>query len=246
MDRDRIYFISDAHLGGGYSPSGNHRACPLVRFLRRIREDAAVLYIVGDLFDFWFEYRSVVPSAGARVLFELYGLTRSDVRVVYVPGNHDIWPGRYIRDEVGLEVADGPITVRHHGKTIRILHGDEHREDWRFRLSRGILRNPACIGLFRLLHPDVGAALARKTSRLSEHRARGGTQRGWEVFRERAREVLSGDVDVLVCGHYHRALAEPVGKGTLVVLGDWIAENTYGLMDGGEIRVERWEDREEG
>ena len=245
IERKRIYFISDAHLGGSYPPPGNHGGQNLVRFLRSIRQDAEVLYIVGDLFDFWFEYRSVIPSAGARVVFELYALTQAGVRVVYIPGNHDIWPGSYLSDEAGLDVVEGPITVNHQGLTIRIVHGDEHRRDWRFRLSRGILRNAICIKLFRLLHPDLGTMLAKRTSRLSDYQGRSCTQRGWEAFRDVAREALDGDIDALVCGHYHRPQVEPMGEGTLVVLGDWIAEDTFAVLEDGEIRVERWATEDE-
>jgi UDP-2,3-diacylglucosamine hydrolase len=240
VERKRIYFISDAHLGGSCLPFGNHTGHNLVHFLRSIRQDAEILYIVGDLFDFWFEYRSVVPSAGARVVFELYALTQAGVRVVYIPGNHDIWPGSYLSREVGLDVSQGPVTVSHQGLRIRIVHGDEHRRDWRFRLSRGILRNPVCIKLFRLLHPDLGTMLARRTSRLSDYQGRSCTQRGWEAFRDVARETLDGDIDTLVCGHYHRPLVEPMGKGTLVVLGDWITEDTFAVLEDGRMRIERW------
>ena len=155
--RDRVYFISDAHLGAPRLKR-NHREQEdtLIAFLRSIRETAEVLYIVGDLFDFWFEYGSVVPKHGARVLFELHFLLHSGVRVVYLPGNHDVWLGPYLAEEVGVELPGGPVEVEHQGKRLFLAHGDEFRRDWKYRMSRAVIKNRFCIRLFRWLHPDVG------------------------------------------------------------------------------------------
>ena len=173
MPRNRIYFISDAHLGTRLSGRSNRdQEESLVAFLRSIRKDAEVLYIVGDLFDFWFEYRTVVPARAGKVIFALHALVQDGVRVVYLPGNHDIWLGDYLSGQVGLHLPGGPIAVEHHGRRIYVTHGDELRESWKARLKRWILKNPVCIVLFRLLHPDLGAFLASTTSRLSNYRSR--------------------------------------------------------------------------
>ena len=144
----RIYFISDVHLGAPRAarPSREQESA-LIGFLRSIRHDAGVLYILGDLFNFWFEYRTVVPSCGARVLFELYNLVQAGTRVVYLPGNHDIWLGPYLSEEVGLELLGGPTVVSHQGRRLFIAHGDEFGTAATFRFSRAILKNPVCIAL---------------------------------------------------------------------------------------------------
>ncbi len=263
---DRIYFISDVHIGSpGIGGSAREREDVLIDFLKSIRHNAGALYIVGDLFDFWFEYRTTIPSTGARVLFELYNLVESGVRVIYLPGNHDLWPGEYFSEQLGVELPGGPITVAHQGLRIHVAHGDEIRTDWRFRLSRGILKNRLCMGLFRLLHPDLGATLARYTSRLSEFRIRRRGSGNREFLYRAARGKIAHGVDVVIHGHYHFSLHAHVGgspddparpnagpgkgandlderSGELVVLGDWIQKYTYAVLENGSIRLEKWEE----
>ncbi|HCR16598.1 MAG TPA: hypothetical protein DIU35_03865 [Candidatus Latescibacteria bacterium] len=242
VTRTRVYFISDVHLGlTGEVRESRAQEDSLIGFLRSIQDSALVLYIVGDLFDFWFEYRTVVPSWGARVLFELHNLRESGVRLVYLPGNHDIWLGPYLEKEVGFELLGGPVTVTHQGIKIFLAHGDEFRSDWKFRLSRSILKSVLCIGLFRLLHPDIGAWLARRTSHISEQRARAHTERNRRILLRGAREQIGKGADVVICGHYHYLLQEQVGKGQLIVLGDWVSQDTYAVLENGAIALMEWE-----
>ena len=264
MRLERIYFISDVHIGAtGTGDATRQREDVLIDFLRSIRGNAEALYIVGDLFDFWFEYRTTIPSSGARVLFELYNLVQSGVRVIYLPGNHDLWPGDYFSGQLGVELPGGPITVAHQGLRIHVAHGDEIRTDWRFRISRGILKNRFCVGLFRLLHPDLGAVLASYTSRLSEYRIRRRGSGNRDILYRAAREKIAQGVDVVIHGHYHFTLHARVGgssgdpavaarrrgghtyarterAGELVVLGDWIQQCTYAVLEEGGIRLNRW------
>ena len=204
MSRTRVYFISDVHLGvKGAVRESRAQEDSLIGFLRSIREDAEVLYIVGDLFDFWFEYGSVVPSCGARVLFELHQMAESGVRLVYLPGNHDVWLGPYLEKEVGFELPGGPLLVSHQGVEIFVAHGDEFRRDWKFRFSRAILKSSVCTWLFRLLHPDIGAWLARGTSQVSERRAHSHTKRNRSILLDAATEQIGKGADAVICGHYH-------------------------------------------
>ena len=244
MTRNRIYFISDVHLGlDAPHPSESGKEDTLIAFLHAIRRDAEVLYILGDLFEFWFEYRTAVPTAGARVLFELYALVRSGVRVVYIPGNHDIWLGPYLTRQVGLECTDGPVTVVHHGRTLHLCHGDESRTDRLFRASRAVLRNRTCITLFRLLHPDLGALLARWTSRVSSYHARLNPCPSLDWPLAHARHVIRRDVDIFLCGHFHRVLKKEVDGGVMVFLGDWLRGfGTYAVLENGAIDLKKWPD----
>ncbi|MCZ6635791.1 MAG: UDP-2,3-diacylglucosamine diphosphatase [bacterium] len=244
MARDKVYFISDAHLGAPrLKRNRREQEDSLIGFLRSIRDTAEVLYIVGDLFDFWFEYGSVVPKHGARVLFELYFLVQSGMRVVYLPGNHDVWPGPYMAEEVGLELTGGPVEVEHQGKRLYLAHGDEFRRDWKYRMSRAVIKNRFCIWLFRWLHPEVGVFFAQSTSHYSEERSK----KNWnkktnkQIYIQGARKKIEAGVDIVICGHYHRALVEQVGDGILVVLGDWIRRDTYAVLENGGIALKEWE-----
>ncbi len=245
MTRKRIYFTSDVHLGiRNIRRSQHEQEETFIAFLRAIRDDAETLYIVGDLFEFWFEYRTVVPIRGARILFELYALTQAGVRVICLPGNHDIWLGPYLADQVGLQLADGPITVTHQGLTFYIAHGDEFRTDWKFRISRAILKNPTCIALFRLLHPDLGALLARATSRISAYRSFTHPVSSRDILLPGAKEKIAQGIDIVLCGHYHRPLRQPLDTGALIILGDWISNDTYAVLENGAIELKKWQQKE--
>lgn len=237
---DRIYFISDVHLGiphGRRSP-GEHQDA-LIPFLRHI-ERGDRLFIVGDLFDFWFEYRSSIPRTGARVIFELYAMVQRGVRVSILPGNHDIWLGSYLSDEVGLEILENPVEMDLQGKRMHVTHGDEFNADWQFRVSRAILKSPLCIRLFRLLHPDLGVVLGRLTSGASDARARHTPREDRQVYQRAAERLIMSGVDIVVSGHYHKVIDRDVLSGRLLVLGNWLRSDTYGLMENGEIRLMRW------
>lgn len=237
----RTYFISDVHLGvpnGRRDPAAHQDA--LISFLRHVGETGDRLYIVGDLFDFWFEYRSSVPSTGARVVFELYALRQRGVDVVILPGNHDIWLGDYLRNEVGLDVRDNPIEVEIDGKRLYVTHGDEFNADWQFDLSRAILKSPLAIRLFRLLHPDLGVALGRWTSQFSDARARATPRDDRGVYEQAASDLILNGHDVVICGHFHNGIDKQILAGRLIVLGNWLRSDTYAEMADGEIRLMRW------
>jgi len=236
-----VYFIADAHLVPHPDDVQRAHEDQLLRFLRGIREDAEALYIVGDLFDFWFEYRTAVPKTGARILFELYNLVQSGIRVICLPGNHDIWIGSYLQDQVGIELPGGPISVEHQGLKLFLAHGDEFRTDWKFRLSRAVLKSPFCVACFRVLHPDAGGRLAAWTSSLSEHRMRITGGRNIDSLRDLAERKLADGPDAFLCGHFHLVTHETLDGGSLIVLGDWVKHNTYAKLQSGRLELLHWE-----
>jgi UDP-2,3-diacylglucosamine hydrolase len=241
----KIYFLSDAHLGSSKPrrPERDQEEA-LIEFLRAIQADAEALYIVGDLFDFWFEYRSAVSSRAARVTCELYALVQSGVQVIYIPGNHDLWPGHYFSEQLGLELPGDPVVVTHQGKRIYVTHGDSFRTDWKFKISRFVLKHPLSVGLFRLLHPDIGNWLARRTSRYSEIRTRKDNRRtihnAKTIYLRGAEKIINSGFDLVVCGHYHHLKKVCIQDGTLVVLGDWMRYDSYAVLENGDITLHQW------
>ena len=239
--RDRVFFMSDAHLGiPNAARSAKEHQDALISFLRHVGDTGRELYIVGDLFDFWFEYRSSIPTTGSRVIFELYALVQRGIRVVILPGNHDIWLGSYLSDQVGLDVQSNPITFELDGQRLYVTHGDEFDADLGFSISRAILKSPLCIRLFGLLHPDLGVALGRWTSQLSDERARLIARDDRSVYESAAESLIREGYDIVVCGHYHKAVDMEIHKGRLIVLGNWIRSDTYAVMEKGDIRLMRW------
>jgi len=239
---DRIAFIADAHLGmPGDNPA---RAETVAGFLRWLKGRVSHLYIVGDLFDFWFEYKSVVPNTAPHVVFELYNLVQSGIAVTLFAGNHDYWLGPFIRDNVGINIVYDDIVVEHQGRRIYIHHGDGlYPDDYGYRILKKILRNRISIFLFRLLHPDFARILAHITSKTSRKYLTppdGNAERNTQLFREIADKRLSEGYDAVVYGHSHVQLSEERSRGTLLLLGDWIKHNTYVILENGTFTLNSW------
>ena len=236
---DRVAFIADLHLGlPGDTPE---RAESVAAFIRGLSGNVSHLYIVGDLFDFWFEYRRVVPAVAPRVVFELYNLARTGTIITLLAGNHDFWFGPYLHDAVGLRVARDDLTVSHQGRTILLHHGDGlYPDDHGYRLLKKIIRNPHVIRLFRWIHPDIAWRIAMLTSKTSRKYLSPPPQKAEhavKLFREIADRRLGDECDAAVYGHTHVPFVEERSAGTLVLLGDWIAHATYVMLENGTFTL---------
>ena len=243
MSRDPVYFISDAHLGIEDYAAEEERRNRLLDFLRSLRGRARLLYIVGDLFDFWFEYRSVVPRQHYTVLYALSALVESGTRVVYLPGNHDFWLGTFLDEQVGVETADGPLTVTHHGRKIYIAHGHGLiARDRGYRAMSKIMHSALSIRLFQLIHPDFGFKIGRLASRLSRRRGRPASWDPRQTYRDLAFTLLDDGYDLVVFGHNHSPTLQYKGEKAYINLGDWIRHDTYGVLREGEMSLEKYGD----
>ncbi len=239
---DRIVFIADAHLGiPGATPSQSER---FTDFLRHLRGNISHLYIVGDLFDFWFEYKSVVPRKSPRVIFELYNLVRDGVQVVLFAGNHDYWLGSYLSNDVGLQIVRDGLTVEHQGRRMYLHHGDGlYPNDHGYRLLKRILRNKVSIFLFSILHPDLAAWIAKICSNTSRKYAslEYSNSISTGLFRDIADECLKENaIDTVIYGHAHVPLIEERPGGTLALLGDWIMHDSYVVLENGSFTLKYW------
>lgn len=243
MMEDPVYFISDAHLGIADYAAEEGRRARLLTFLRSLRGKTRQLYIVGDLFDFWFEYRTVVPRQHYTVLHALSSLVESGVRVTYLAGNHDFWLGTFLDEQVGVETAEGPLTVTHHGRRIYIAHGHGLiSRDLGYRLLSKIMHSPFSIRLFQLIHPDCGFRIGRLVSRLSR---RHGTPTAWdprEAYRVLAFSLLDQGYDTVVFGHSHSPTVQHRGDKVYINIGDWLRHDTYGVLRDGEMTLEKHEE----
>ena len=239
---DRIVFIADAHLTK--QDNDSERGRRLTTFLRRLRGRVSHLYIVGDLFDFWFEYSSVIPNTAPRVVFELYNLVQSGTKVVLFAGNHDYWLGPYLSREVGLDIELDSRTVTHQGLNLFLHHGDGiYPDDHGYRFLKKVLRNPLAISLFRLIHPDCAFWLARNTSKTSRNYLAppGFDDKNRESFRKAGDAHLARGCDAVIFGHAHIPLIERRPGGSLIMLGDWIEHYSYILLEDGQFTLHSWE-----
>jgi UDP-2,3-diacylglucosamine hydrolase len=236
------YVVSDSHLGIA-SPE-TERA--FVRFLRGLEGKAASLVINGDLFDFWFEWKSVIPRRSFRALAALAELHDAGIPILWIAGNHDCWGGEILREDIGAEYRVGQWTGEIAGWRTRIEHGDglRSREDRRYRFVRPIMRNRLAIAAFRLLHPDFATSIALGSSAASRvHRARD-EGRG---LRDHAAATLTRepDLDLLIYAHSHvSALERMTSGGVFANAGSWLEAPTYLVINS--ERVELREARGDG
>ena len=231
------YVISDAHIG--FASREAERS--LLQFLRHLPGNAGALVINGDLFEFWFEWRRVVPRPAVRVLAALADVRDAGVPVLMLAGNHDCWGGDVLRSDVGVTYQIAPWEGELAGWRARVDHGDGLRpeEDRRYRLLRTVLRNPVAISLFRLLHPDFGSWLASGSSHTSRtYQARD----GGAGLRSVAAEMLSrpASPELVIFGHTHVAALERVGNGVFANAGAWMDGPTFLRITPQRIELCRW------
>jgi UDP-2,3-diacylglucosamine hydrolase len=229
------YVISDAHLG--VAPLDIEKA--LVAFLRGLEGRAGSLVINGDLFDFWFEWKSVIPRSSFRALAALADLRDSGLPILYVAGNHDCWGDEILRDDIGVDYHVGTWRGSLAGWNTRVEHGDglRDKEDRGYRMVRPIMRNRLAIRAFRALHPDWASYLAHGSSDASRNYRSRDEGRGLKAIamQELAKEP---DLDLVIFGHSHvAALERSAGGGVFANAGSWLDAPTYLLLTDERIEL---------
>lgn len=237
------YVISDAHLG----VASRDAERTLLAFLRHLRGNAGSLVINGDLFEFWFEWRHVIPRTSFRVLAALAELRESGVPVLMLAGNHDCWGGDVLREDVGIDFVFGPWEGELAGWRTRIEHGDGLRpkEDRGYRALRTVLRNRWAIRAFRLLHPDLASRLALGSSHASRSYA---PRDGGRGLRDAADRTLlaAPKVELLIFGHSHVAAVERLGSGGVYAnAGAWLNAPTFLRVTPDRVALREWRDSAE-
>jgi UDP-2,3-diacylglucosamine hydrolase len=238
-----IYFISDAHLGSETEEKEKIKEKRLIDFLERIIPDAEALYILGDLFEFWFEYKNAMPKEHFSVLIQLKRLVDSGIKIYYIAGNHDFWLGDFLPQKIGIKICKEPIWVSHQGKKIYLTHGDGlAKKDRGYRLLKRILRNKMNIWIYRQIPSDIGIPLAKKIARLSRsHTSQ--KVKNWEDYINFARNKISEGFDAVIMGHIHYPKIENLKeglphKGIYLNTGDWFEHFSYGKLVGGKFLLE--------
>ena len=241
----KIYFLSDFHLGAPNFEKSVAREKRIVQFLREASLDAAVIFIVGDLFDFWYEYKTVVPKGYTRLLGKLAELTDSGIAVHVFVGNHDMWMRGYFEKEFNIPVYHQPVAFTFNGKNFLVGHGDGLGPgDHRYKFLKKIFRSPLCQWLFGVLHPSWGIGLANYFSKKSR-KSTGekdqhflGEDREWLVVY--CKEVLKQrHYDFFIFGHRHLPLDISLEQSSRYInLGDWIRYNSFAVFDGHQLSLQ--------
>jgi UDP-2,3-diacylglucosamine hydrolase len=244
----KVYFLSDFHLGAPNEVESRKREDRLVRFLQDARKDAGVIFIIGDIFDFWFEYKTVVPKGFVRILGTLAQMADEGIQLHIFTGNHDLWMQDYLSKELNATLYFEPQQFTIQNKQFLIGHGDGLGPgDNGYKRLKKIFTNPICQWLFRWLHPDAGIQLANYFSRKSRAKTGNtdelflGEDKEWLVLytKEKAKTMA---VDYFIFGHRHYAIDLKINeKSRYINLGDWIRLNTYAVFDGKDVQLLTWE-----
>ncbi len=244
----KAYFLSDLHLGAPYFEDSKATEKRVVSFLDSIKDDADAIFLLGDILDYWYEYRYVVPRGFVRFFGKLAELADRGVRIVWYIGNHDIWIFDYLPNELGIEVIDGYTVEEMDGKRFLMTHGDGiGKLKPTFKLLRGFFRNKVCQKLFSGIHPRWTVPFAYNWSRHSR-RMDGPTEADADRMMENittfSKEYLADhpDINFFIYGHLHLLRDFSIApQARVIVLGEWIVTNSYGVWDGKEFTLHKYQ-----
>lgn len=240
----KIYFLSDFHLGAPDAAASKEREKLIVRFLEEIRGQAAALFIVGDLFDFWYEYKKVVPRGYVRILAKLAEFTDAGIPAYFFVGNHDMWMKDYFQQELNMAVFFAPQDFEWNGKQFHIGHGDGLGPgDDGYKALKKVFRNPICQWLFGLVPPRIGIGLADYFSRKSREATGSveesflGEDKEWLIIYSKE-QLQRKKFDFFIFGHRHLPIDfRLTGNSRYINLGDWIRYFTYAVFDGTDVQL---------
>lgn len=242
-----IYFASDFHLGSPNHQESRKREDRIIRWLNAIESSCSELFLMGDIFDFWFEYREVIPKGFIRLQGKLASMTDAGIKIYFFKGNHDMWVKDYFTTEMGIAVISDELIMERNGKSFYLHHGDGLGPgDEKYKLLRKVFRNPVCQWLFSIVPPSIGLGIANwwsGSSRLANKTEEAFHGEEFEWLAIYAKEQLQKQhYDFFVFGHRHLPLEIDLnGKSKYVNLGEWINFNSYAVFDGKELTLNYFE-----
>ena len=244
----KVYFSSDNHLGAPNKTESAIREKRFLQWLDQVKHDAAAIFLLGDLFDFWFEYKTVVPKGFVRTLGKLAEIRDSGIPIFFFVGNHDLWMNGYFEEELNIPVYHKPQEFVMAGKTFFLGHGDGlGPEDIGFKLMKKVFINPFCKWLFGWLHPNIGVKLAQHLSTKNklisgkEDFKFLGEDKEWLILYSK-RKLSQKHRDHFVFGHRHLPMQIDIGQqATYTNLGDWCNFYTYAVFDGNQLELKEFQ-----
>jgi len=233
------FFISDSHIGFDKPAEEKEKIERLLAFFRFVKENGERLFLLGDLYDFWFEYKTVIPRRNVAILLALKDLVDSGVKIDYLIGNHDFWVGDFFENDLGIQIHQEPMEIRLQDKKCFIAHGDGFaRNDAGYRRLKKVLRHPLNIKLYRMIHPDIGFAVADFFSRWSRNSR--DIKNKENQYLEYARERFSDGFDCVILAHIHIPQELKQNGKRYINTGDWMHHFTYGKLENGKLSLEYW------
>jgi UDP-2,3-diacylglucosamine hydrolase len=247
MTTKKIYFASDFHLGAPNHLESRKREDKIIRWLNTVSKDASDIYLVGDVFDFWFEYKYTIPKGYVRFLGKLAELIDHGIKIHLFTGNHDMWMFDYLEKEIGVSIYRNLIEIEINGFKLLIGHGDGLGPgDNKYKVIKKFFANPICQWLFARVHPNLGFYIAQKWSKKSrEKEIKGdhhflGEEKEWLV--QFCKEKLkSKNINYFIFGHRHLPIEHELNKESKYInLGDWINHNTYGVFHEDKMELKKF------
>lgn len=248
LEGKKLYFASDFHLGAPSKEDSLERELKIVRWLDSIKHDAHTIYLLGDIFDFWFEYKHAIPKGFIRLQGKLAELSDNGTPIVFFTGNHDMWMFDYFTKELNIPIYRKPVELEVEGKKLLIGHGDGLGPgDTSYKLLKKVFESKLCQWLFARLHPNFGIGLANfwsKRSRISntkkdEDKFKGEKEFLWQYCKD---IEVQKHHDYYVFGHRHLPLDLEVGENSRYFnLGEWVNYDTYGVFDGNKFELTTFE-----
>lgn len=245
--KNKLFFVSDIHLGVPDLKSSQKRERMLIDWIESIEHEAKEIIILGDLFDFWFEYNTVVPKGFVRILGKLAHLNDNGTKITVFTGNHDIWMFDYFEKELGIEVIRGHQIRQEGNKKLFLHHGDGLGPgDHSFKFMKKVFTNKFCQFLFNWLHPDLGIKLALFSSHKSRESHKDTGEDGYkgddkEFLYQFVKDYPEEEkIDYFIFGHRHILLEKQIGSKTYVNLGDWLSLFTYAEFDGQQLHLKEY------
>lgn len=236
----KVYFVADAHLGSEPGPMEERKLADLLELLAHLEGRASTLFLLGDVFDFWFEYRRVAPTDHPEMLSALLRLSETGTDVHFLGGNHDYWAGSRFEMMTGARVHRQPVEVTLFAERLFIAHGDGlPAGDLGYRLLKSVLRNRLAIAAFGLIPPTIGSAIARWASGLSDI-SEERIQRAIPPMQALLEDLLRRGHDAAVVAHVHRPVIWRWESGTGVIVGDWMANRSVVELGSEGFRMLRW------
>ena len=245
----KIYFVSDIHLGNRYAQNPLDAEKKLVKWLDGVKNDASAIYFLGDIFDYWFEYKHVVPRGHVRFLGKLAELSDSGIAIHFIIGNHDIWMFDYLPQEIGAIIHRKPFTVELLGQNFFLGHGDEvGYRPFKYRFIQSFFRNRLCQVLYATIHPRWSFGFARSWSLRS--RKCGSTSEKFKLAQARNAKALEDfaktylqthpDIRFFIFGHLHILLDREIPPSArLIITGDWMKLFSYAVWDGKSLTINK-------
>ena len=240
----KIFFASDFHLGLNTGSDPAEREKKIVRWLDFAASEASEIYLLGDVFDFWWEYKLVVPRGFTRFLGTISSITDSGIPVHFFTGNHDMWVGNYLSDECGMIIHESPYTTTFGGRRFHLAHGEGlGSKNIGYKILLGIFHNRPLRVLYSSMHPLIGMSIGHRwsmNSRLGKGIKLDFLGEEKEDLIRYSKSMLEADrnIDFFIYGHRHLAYEYPLKEGARIIfLGDWVREGSYAVWDGKDLTL---------